>query len=145
MKKLISNSIFILTVLILILVFRWDLVVNSYILLFYFIKLLFTDYSIASGQFSFDLFDSFLSALLIIIIPVVILLKSNAFHFLKSGISFASITIILLFIFYVFAPLITTSHPEFQKNISVTKLLPPLSSVNEIYSLTNKEIGRAHV
>jgi peptide/nickel transport system permease protein len=133
-----------LSVLILIIVFRWKVVFNTLALLFCLIKLLFTDYSVASGQFSFNLFDYFLSALLIIIIPTVIYIKRNAFHFLNTRISFTSFTIFLLLIVYIFAPLIASSHPEFQKNISVTKLLPPLSSVNEIYSLTNKDESGAY-
>jgi peptide/nickel transport system permease protein len=100
--------------------------------------LFFTDYSVAVGQISFGILDCFLSALLIIIIPALIIIKRNSFSFLTTGISFTSFTVILLLIFYIFAPLITTSNPEFQKNISITKLLPPFSSVNEIYSLRIK-------
>jgi peptide/nickel transport system permease protein len=102
------------------------------------VKLFFTDYSVAVGQINFGILDCFLSALLIIIIPALIIIKRNSFSFLTTGISFTSFTVILLLIFYIFAPLITTSNPEFQKNISITKLLPPFSSVNEIYSLRNK-------
>ena len=40
--------------------------------------------------------------------------------------------IILLVFCFLFAPIITTQHPDFQKNISVTKLLPPFSSVDYI-------------
>jgi peptide/nickel transport system permease protein len=139
LKKLITNRLFLLSFLILILAFRWEIVCNSFVLLFYFIKLFFTDYSVAAGQISFSLFDYFLSALLIIIIPAVILFKRNSFSFLSTGISFTSFTVILLLVFYVFAPLITTTNPEFQKSISITKLLPPFSSVPEIYSLKNHE------
>ena len=138
MKKLITNRLFLLSLLILILVFRWEIVFDSFVLLFFFLKLFFTDYSVAVGQISFGILDCFLSALLIIIIPALIIIKRNSFSFLTTGISFTSFTVILLLIFYIFAPLITTSNPEFQKNISITKLLPPFSSVNEIYSLRNK-------
>jgi len=33
---------------------------------------------------------------------------------------------------FLFAPIITVQHPDFQKNISVTKLLPPFSSVEYV-------------
>ncbi|MDR3667521.1 MAG: ABC transporter permease [Ignavibacteriaceae bacterium] len=139
MKKVISNRVFLFSVLILILVFRFEYIINSFLLLFYFIKLFFTDYSIAAGQCTLNLFDCFLSAILIIILPAVIVIYRKSLRFLNSGVSFSSITIIILFILYVFAPLITTSHPEFQKNINVTKLLPPLSSVDQIHSLKNHD------
>jgi peptide/nickel transport system permease protein len=38
----------------------------------------------------------------------------------------------ILIICFLFAPLITKQHPDFQKNISVTKLLPPFSSIDYI-------------
>ena len=144
MKKLITNRFFLLTVFILILVFRFEIVFNSYILLFLFIKLFFTDYSVAAGQFTFSLLDCFLSAILIILIPVLIIIKRNSFSFLSKGLSFTSFTVILLLVCYIFAPLITTSNPEFQKNISITKLLPPFSSVIEIYSLNSHEESGAY-
>jgi peptide/nickel transport system permease protein len=144
LKKLITNRLFLLFALILILVFRWKIVFNSFVLLFLFIKLFFTDYSVSAGQFTFSLFDYFLSALLIILIPAVIIIKRKSFSFLSAGISFTSFTVILLLICYIFAPLITTSNPEFQKNISITKLLPPFSSVNEIYSLKNRDESGAY-
>jgi peptide/nickel transport system permease protein len=139
LKKLFTNRLFLLSVLILILIFRYEIVFNSFLLLIFFIKLLFTDYLVASGQFSLNLIDYFLSALLIIIVPLFIIIKRSSFQFLNTGISFTSFTIILLLIVYVFAPLITSSNPEFQKNINVTKLLPPFSSVSEIRSVKNSD------
>ena len=144
MKKLITNRLFLLSALILILVFRYEIVFNSILLLFFFIKLLFSDYFVASGQFSLNIFDYFLSALLIIITPAIIIIKRKSFPFLSAGISFTSFTVILLLLGYIFAPLITTSNPEFQKNISITKLLPPFSSVIEIYSLKNRDESGAY-
>lgn len=53
--------------------------------------------------------------------------------------NFALFTIIVLLYFFFFAPLISNSNPNFQKNIGVTKLLPPFSSVFKI-SLKEKKI-----
>lgn len=41
---------------------------------------------------------------------------------------------------FIFAPVISLQHPDFQKNISVTKLLPPFSSVDylELKNRSNK-------
>jgi peptide/nickel transport system permease protein len=138
LKKLITNRLILLSVLILILTFKWETVLSAYILFLYFIKLIFTDYSVASGQISFDIFDYFLTAFLVLIIPIVIIIKRKSFIFLNTRISFSSVSLILLLVVYIFAPLIATSHPEFQKNISVTKLLPPFSYVNEVRILSNK-------
>ena len=47
-------------------------------------------------------------------------------------VGFSEAVIILLIAGFIFAPLITKQNPDFQKNISVTKLLPPFSSVKFI-------------
>jgi peptide/nickel transport system permease protein len=41
--------------------------------------------------------------------------------------------LILLLIAFVFAPLITNENPDFQKNLGITRLLPPMSSVKVLH------------
>jgi peptide/nickel transport system permease protein len=135
LKNRITNRWLLYSVLLLILIIRFGIVFNSFHLLFLFIKLFFTNFSIAKGQIDYSLFDYFLSSILVIILPAVILFNRKSFSFLDTRISFASLSVMALFILFIFAPLITNTNPEFQKNISVTKLLPPLSYVNVIYSL----------
>lgn len=53
--------------------------------------------------------------------------------------SFTSSVIIVLFIFFIFAPVVTTSDPDYQSNIGISKLLPPLSSVKLIYPVNINE------
>jgi peptide/nickel transport system permease protein len=72
-----------------------------------------------------------ISALLLIIVVLVLLLSSkNIKKIFSQQLTISNSILILLIICFLFAPLITTQHPDFQKNISVTKLLPPFSSVN---------------
>ena len=59
--------------------------------------------------------------------------------FFSSKLSLSSAFLILLAIAYFFAPLVATSNPEFQKNINVTKLLPPFSSVIQITTINKSE------
>jgi peptide/nickel transport system permease protein len=138
LKLRITNRLFILSVLILILVLRLGFVYDSFALLFFYKKLFFTDFTVAAGQMSFQLFDYFFSAILIIALPLIIIIKRPKLSFLDTRLSFASASVIILMIVFIFPPLIAPSNPEFQKNISVTRLLLPLSSVDEIYILTNK-------
>ena len=58
---------------------------------------------------------------------------------LDRKISFTSFSVILLLTCYLFAPLMADMNPDFQKNINITKLLPPFSSVTEIILTPNKE------
>jgi peptide/nickel transport system permease protein len=142
--------------LLVILVFRFSTIINTLILLFYFIKLLFTDPVSAYGNFNFEMFDYFFSTLSVmtIIIGLIIseirsrledprLTEVGDDKFLNKKISFTSFAVIILLICYVFAPLAADSNPEFQKNIIVTKLLEPFSSVTEIISTPNSEKNKA--
>jgi peptide/nickel transport system permease protein len=144
LKIRITNRWLLYSVLLLMLIIRFGIVFNSFHLLFLFIKLLITDYPIAVGQINNSLFDYFISSILIIVFPIVIIFRRRGLSFLDTPVSFASLSMIALFILFIFAPLITNSNPEFQKNISVTKLLPPFSSVKAIYSLKNLDSAGAY-
>lgn len=90
------------------------------------------------NQIDFRFIDSFASIILIIAIPILILLSKRVRNILSISISFSGVVLTLLFFTFLFTPLITKKHSDFQKNLSVTKLLPPLSSVKMI-ELNNRE------
>ena len=107
--------------------------VDTIILFLHLIKFLFTDYSFASGQITFQLIDVLISTTLIIAIPVFIYKIKNRKTILNNKLNFTSATIIILLFFFIFAPVIAVSNPDFQKNLRVTKLLPPMSVVHVLY------------
>ena len=76
--------------------------------------------------------DSLLSLLLIILLPIIIISSSRVKKLFSQKLRISNSILVVLFFCFLFAPLITTQHPDFQKNISVTKLLPPFSSVDYI-------------
>ncbi len=122
----------ILTLCLFILVIRIDLVYNSYLLLLKYISTIFTNPNFAISQLNLDLIDPFVSAILIVAIPVFVLLRKQKIKYFQHKIRFAESFVILISFTFVFAPLITNFNPDFQKDIGVTKLLPPLSSVKQI-------------
>jgi peptide/nickel transport system permease protein len=71
------------------------------------------------------------SALLLFLFPFLAVLFRNK-DFLKSKAGFNSLILLFLLYTFVFAPLITSTHPDYQKDLSVTKLLPPLTTVKVI-------------
>jgi len=81
----------------------------------------------------FSLFDALLSIKLFLIIPIVLFLFRKRNIWLKSPLNFSSLTLILLLLAFIFAPIITDENPEFQKDLKMTKLLSPLSSVNVLH------------
>ena len=94
----------------------------------------------------FGFTDLIISIVLILLIPLIILYEKNknnsAASALNKKINFSSFTVIILLSFFIFAPLVTNSNPNFQKDIGVTKLLPPLSSVNVIMLKKEKTINK---
>ncbi|HED05604.1 MAG TPA: ABC transporter permease [Ignavibacteria bacterium] len=82
---------------------------------------------------SLSLIDPLISALMIVFLPIFLFLKRNKISILSSRLNFTAVVLIILTIFFIFAPFVADSNPDFQKNLSVTRLLPPLSVVKVIH------------
>ena len=91
------------------------------------------DFGNAIRLMDLRLFDALLSSILFIIIPIILFIFRKKLLWLKHSLSFSSLVLLLLFFAFVFAPLITDENPEFQKDLVVTKLLSPLSSVKILH------------
>jgi peptide/nickel transport system permease protein len=96
------------------------------------IQSLFSNTKDVLAQLNFSVIDSIISLLLIILLPIVIISSSRVKKMFSQRLRISNSILVLLAFCFMFAPLITTQHPDFQKNISVTKLLPPFSSVDYI-------------
>ena len=117
---------------ILLVIIRFELIIDYLSLIFSYISLFFTDTSSALNVLSFSLVDAFLSTLLfLLVIPLIIFFRKRL-HFITSKLNFSFGFLIVLGFVFLFAPIISNENPEFSKNLSVTKLLPPLSSVKQI-------------
>ncbi len=96
-----------------------------------YIGLIFSDFKTAIQLFDFNTLEILLSPVLIVLIGF-ITIKFRTKNFLSSELTFTiAFSAFLIFIF-LFASVITNRNPDFQKDLSVTKLLPPLSSVKLI-------------
>ena len=128
----------ILLLAIVLLIFRHDVIFRYYALWFGFIELIFTDISAACEIFNLKLADVILSGIFIIVLPILFFLCRNRWKILKSRLNFSDALLLLLVWILLFAPIITSENPEFSKNLSVTKLLSPLSTVKFV-NLASKE------
>lgn len=130
---------FILFIWLLVFVFRFERVIDLIKFFFEYLKLISTEFSFAINQFSLSLADHLISIFIFLSIPVILIMIVRRKGFLNERIYFSvSVLIILLFLF-LFSTVITDRHPDFYKDISVTKLLSPLSSVNEIKLKSSKQ------
>jgi len=67
------------------------------------------------------------------VLPLFFVMKRKRFHFLYTKFNLFNAALILLLISFILAPLITDENPDFQKNIGMTRLLPPFSSVKALH------------
>ncbi len=140
MKLKIKIWYFVLFIWLLIFIIRFERIFELLDLLGSYVKFLFVDINSAANQFDLALIDHLLGGLLFILIPVflIILLRKKAV-FTSKKIFLSAAFIILLLYGFLFAPLITDRNPGLYKDISVTKLLVPFSSVKEIR--LNKDVN----
>lgn len=120
----------IISLCLLVIILRWEIVLNSFLMIVEIFILLFNEPALLKAHISFSLIDVILSSVIIISLPVFLFIGK---YLLDIKIDFANITLTILLFFFVFAPLISTAHPDFHKEIGMTKLLSPLSSIKILY------------
>lgn len=124
---------------------RTNYIINILYLLYVFITSLFTQDSSILKIIDLSFIDNVISLFLLFILLFVIVLSKSINKKLQQKINFTNVVITLLLMCFLFAPIITSQHPEFQKDISVTKLLPPFSTIkyvklkSESIAVTEKE------
>jgi peptide/nickel transport system permease protein len=116
-----------------IIIFRFEVLLNGFYFLIKYVQFIFQDLQSALNILDFSQLDFMISLAFIIILPVIIALLLKKSKYLNLRISFAKSFILLLFFFFIFAPIITNENPDFQKDVNVTKLLPPFSKVKVIF------------
>ncbi len=125
-----------------ILLVRWELLINIYEMIFRWIILFINNSGDAFNQINFDFLDNIISGILFMLLPVFVFIFRKKIIFLYSGISPASIFLILLTACFLFAPVISNRSPDFYKNIGMTKLLPPFSNVKVLHFKTGEKNER---
>jgi peptide/nickel transport system permease protein len=123
---------FLLLLFVLFAIFRFESIINLAVLYVEFIKLTFKQDQNLAGQVDFKFIDNFVSIILIVAIPIILISSKKIKKLLNASLSLSGTVIIILIICFLFAPIISKQNPDFQKNISITKLLPPLSTVKYI-------------
>jgi peptide/nickel transport system permease protein len=68
-----------------------------------------------------------------------ILFFRKRLRFINGKLNFSLAFLVLLTFVFLFTPIISNENPEFSKNLSVTKLLPPFSSVKQFELKSDRE------
>jgi len=117
----------------LIILLQFNRLIELAVLWFKYFLLCFNDFDVAITLLDFKLLDSLLALIFFIVIPLLLINYRRRIKFLKYKLNFSSGVIIILLITFLMAPIITSENPDFQKNLSVTKHLPPLSKVKVLH------------
>ena len=115
------------------LAFRFEAMINLLHLWYSYAAFFFSDFGSAIDILDFRLIDGLLSIKLFIILPVIIFIFRKKLLFLNTQLNFAYAVLILLLAVFLLAPLVADENPEFQKNLSVTKLLLPFTHVKQLH------------
>jgi ABC-type dipeptide/oligopeptide/nickel transport system permease subunit len=118
---------------------RINVLVHSIYLLFLFGEILITSPSFALAQVNFAFFDFISSNIILFLVITLSLTVWRKTKLFRERANLTAFITILLFSFFFFAPLITNDNPNFQKDLSVTKLLPPLANIKVLH--LNKDIN----
>ncbi len=133
MKFRIKNRHFILFALLLMIIIRFSRLSEIAVLFYSFIKSLFERSADTLSALNFSLADNFFSLIFLAALVVFLIAGKRGKPILDKAPDFTSIVIVILFIFFIFAPIAATTGADFQNNIGVTKLLPPFSEVKMIH------------
>jgi len=118
--------------------FRLPLLGETVMLLFSYLLLVITDFRTAVNQCSFGVVDIFCSLFLLVGIISPLFFKRKKLRTAKPFSVSQYVAAAMLYVF-LFAPVIANSNFDFQKDISVTRLLPPLSTVQSFHFNNEKE------
>lgn len=138
MNHSIKNWHLLIAICLFVFVIRINLIFNTYSLIITFFELFIENYKLAILHLDLSLFDIFSSSVLIVILPITSFYLWRKLKLLNTKVSITSFFIIILLMFFIFAPLIANVNPDFQKNLNETYLLPPFSSLEVVHLKTNK-------
>jgi len=117
----------------LILIFRAEVLLNFAILWTKYLALFFTNFNEAIQFLDLSLIDPIVSISLLVLMPLVLIFFKKKLNFVKAETNFPVIVLLILFLAFFFAPIITNENPDFQKDLKVTKLLSPFSTLKVIH------------
>lgn len=116
----------------LLIIFRFNEILNCWNYLINLIAAFIDGSFSSSAHLNYEIVDLLVQSFLIPAIPVLLIIFRRKFRFIFYGSDITTFLILGLAVCFVFAPLITFESPDLSKNLSVTKLLPPLSEVKKI-------------
>ena len=136
--KLKIRTVILLLLLFLIIV-RFQMVSDGLELFYYLILDLFAKPSDTISQLDYQTIDLLASVLLVLLLPILLIAFKDRLKILHNKITIISFFIIIISINFIFAPLITDSHPNYQYDIKVARFLPPLAQIQKLYLVSSSD------
>ncbi len=133
----IKNWHLVIAICLLVFIIKINLILNTYTLIITIFELFIKNYNLAILHFDLSLIDIITSSVLIVIFPIVSFYLRHKLKVLDTKINTTFLFLVILLMFFIFAPLISSVNPDFQKNLNETYLLPPFSSLIVVHLKTN--------
>ncbi len=131
MKNKFKTWHWIVLLLALLIVFRFELWICCFEFWGVYISFIFSDFKTTVQLFDLNTFEILVSPFLVALI-IFYTIKLRTKRFLSADLTFTSAFSVLLIFIFLFASIITNRNPDFQKDLSVTRLLSPFSSAKLI-------------
>ncbi|MEN8192412.1 MAG: ABC transporter permease [Bacteroidota bacterium] len=123
----------IIIIMVLLLITKFSLILEG-IQLFYFLVLdIIVQPQITFSQIDYQTIDLFISIMFFFALSILLIKYWQKIKFLSNKINLSSFGIVVLLTIFIFAPLITDYHPNFQSDIRITRFLSPLQSAKTIH------------
>lgn len=126
-------------------ILNYSLIADYLSLIVSYFRLIISDIKGVFTVLSFSLVDVFISTFIFIIVIPFIIIRKKKFIFPENKLTFSFTVLITLCFIFLFAPVISDENPEFSKDLSVTRLLPPFSSVKIIKLRSDEESSSSEI
>lgn len=136
--KLQIRTVILLLLLFLIIV-RFQIVSDGFELFIFLILGLFENPSETLSQIDNPSLDLLSSVLLVLLLPILLIGFKDKIKVIQKNISVLSFAISIIGISFVFAPLITDSHPNYQYDIKVARFLSPFTQIQKLYLISSSD------
>jgi peptide/nickel transport system permease protein len=134
MKKFKPNILHFLVLLwCLTLLFRFTYLLDLFHFTFLFIIEIINNFPQSLEEITLPVADVLFSLFLFILFPIMLPILKKRFSILSSKLSFTKVVLLTLTTFVILSPIAAPFNPDYQQQISLTRLLPPLSNVKVLF------------
>ncbi len=129
----------ILLLLLFLMIVRFHIISDGLELFIILILGLFENPSETLSQVDYPTLDLLSSVSLVLLLPILLIGFKDKIKVMQTKVTLLSFVISIIGINFVFAPLITDNHPNYQYDIKVARFLSPFTQIQKLYLITSSD------